>query len=75
MDAAHTLPPATSTGCWPSSTTPTSLVAAAKRAYAAGYRRIDTFSPYPIEEAWEAIGHHDRAAVARSCSVAGSRVC
>src|SRR5258708_13644624 len=39
---------------------PTALVHAAKRTYAAGYRRIDTFSPYPIEEAWEAIGQHDR---------------
>jgi len=39
---------------------PTSLVHAAKRTYAAGYRAIDTFSPYPIEEAWEAIGQHDR---------------
>jgi hypothetical protein len=39
---------------------PTGLVSAAKRTYAAGYRKIDTFSPYPIEEAWEAIGHHDR---------------
>ena len=38
----------------------TSLVQAAKRTYAAGYRAIDTFSPYPIEEAWEAIGQHDR---------------
>jgi ActD protein len=36
------------------------LVHAAKRTYAEGYRNIDTFSPYPIEEAWEAIGHHDR---------------
>jgi hypothetical protein len=36
------------------------LVHAAKRTYAEGYRKIDTFSPYPIEEAWEAIGHHDR---------------
>jgi hypothetical protein len=40
--------------------TPTALVAAAKRVYAEGYRRIDTFSPFPVEEAWEAIGHHDR---------------
>ena len=39
---------------------PTALVHAAKRTYAAGYRRIDAFSPYPIEEAWEAIGQHDR---------------
>ncbi len=39
---------------------PSSLVEAAKRTYAAGYRQIDTFSPYPIEEAWEAIGQQDR---------------
>jgi hypothetical protein len=39
---------------------PNALVRAAKHAYAAGYRQIDTFSPYPIEEAWEAIGQHDR---------------
>jgi ActD protein len=39
---------------------PTSLVHAAKKTYEAGYRKIDTFSPFPIEEAWEAIGHHDR---------------
>ena len=39
---------------------PTALVQAAKRTYAAGYRQIDAFSPYPIEEAWEAIGQHDR---------------
>jgi Protein of unknown function (DUF3341) len=39
---------------------PASLVRAARRAYESGYRRLDTFSPYPIEEAWEAIGHHDR---------------
>jgi hypothetical protein len=39
---------------------PTTLVSAAKRTYAAGYRQIDTFSPYPIEAAWEAIGQHDR---------------
>jgi hypothetical protein len=38
---------------------PTSLVKAAKQTYGAGYRQIDTFSPYPIEEAWEAIGQHD----------------
>jgi hypothetical protein len=39
---------------------PGGLVHAAKRVYAEGYRNIDTFSPYPIEEAWEAIGQHDR---------------
>jgi hypothetical protein len=59
MDAAHTLPPATY-GLLAEFDSPAALVAAAKRAYEAGYRRMDTFSPYPVEEAWEAIGHHDR---------------
>jgi hypothetical protein len=40
---------------------PTDLVAAARRTYEAGYRRINGYSPYPIEELWEAIGfHHTR---------------
>jgi len=38
--------------------TPTALVVAAKAAYAAGYRKMDAYSPYPIEEASEAIGFH-----------------
>lgn len=33
------------------------LLAAARRAYAAGYRRMDAFSPFPVEELAEAIGH------------------
>ena len=40
--------------------TPTLLVEATKRAHAEGYREMDTFSPYPVEEAWEAMHHHDR---------------
>jgi hypothetical protein len=36
----------------------TDLVIAAKSAYAAGYRKMDAYSPYPIEEASEAIGFH-----------------
>ena len=59
MDAAHSLPPA-SYGLLDEFDTPAQLIKAAKRAHEAGYRRLDTFSPYPIEEAWEAIGHHDR---------------
>ena len=35
---------------------PTDLVAAAKRTYDAGYRRINGYSPFPIEELSEAIG-------------------
>jgi hypothetical protein len=59
MDTAHTLPPAIY-GLLAEFDTPRAMVEAAKRTYAAGYRKIDTFSPYPVEEAWEAIGHHDR---------------
>ena len=59
MDTAHALPPALH-GIMAEFETPKALIAAAKRTYAAGYRRIDAYSPYPIEEAWEAIGHHDR---------------
>ena len=33
------------------------LVAAAKRAYAAGYREMDGYSPFPIEGLAEALGH------------------
>lgn len=40
---------------------PTDLVHAAQAAFAAGYRKMDTYTPYPLEEAAEAIGaHHNR---------------
>ncbi len=35
---------------------PTDLVAAARKVYSLGYRRINGYSPYPIEELSEAIG-------------------
>jgi hypothetical protein len=35
---------------------PTSLVAATERAYGAGYRRMDAYSPFPIEELHHALG-------------------
>ena len=35
---------------------PTHLVAAARRTYEAGYRRINGYSPFPIEELSDAIG-------------------
>src|SRR5258705_12916186 len=35
---------------------PSDLVTAARRTYEAGYRRINGYSPYPIEELSEAIG-------------------
>ncbi len=37
---------------------PTSLVTACKAAYAEGYRKMDAYTPYPLEEAAEAIGFH-----------------
>lgn len=36
---------------------PKALVAAAHRAKEAGYRRTDAYSPFPIEELHEALGH------------------
>src|SRR5687768_13861940 len=39
---------------------PGDLVAAAQRAREAGYRRIDAYSPLPIEELHEALGFHER---------------
>ena len=37
--------------------TPQDLVTAAARARAAGYRRLDAYTPFPIEELSEALGH------------------
>jgi hypothetical protein len=40
---------------------PNTLVAAATQAREAGYRRMDAYSPFPIEELHEALGsHHSR---------------
>jgi hypothetical protein len=38
---------------------PSSLVAATSRAREAGYRQMDAYSPFPIEELHEALGEHD----------------
>jgi hypothetical protein len=41
--------------------TPEALLDAARRAYAAGYRKMDAYTPYPVEGLAEAIGfHHTR---------------
>ena len=37
---------------------PSAAVAAAHRVHEAGYRRVDAFSPYPVEELSEAVGVH-----------------
>ena len=37
---------------------PAALVAAAEKTRAAGYRRLDAYTPFPIEELAHALGHH-----------------
>src|SRR3954470_3171114 len=37
---------------------PTDLLDAAKRTYESGYRKIDAYTPFPIEEVSETIGFH-----------------
>ena len=37
---------------------PTEVVEAARKVREDGYRRVDAYSPYPIEELAEALGHH-----------------
>lgn len=37
---------------------PVEIVKAARRTYEAGYKKIDAYSPFPIEELAEAIGFH-----------------
>jgi Protein of unknown function (DUF3341) len=50
--------------------TPTDLVVAAQAAYDAGYRRMDCYTPYPVEEAAAAIGFH-RDYVSLVCLIGG----
>jgi len=39
---------------------PTTVVSAARKAYDEGYRTMDAFTPYPIEELAEALGYRTR---------------
>jgi hypothetical protein len=39
---------------------PTEIVVAARQAHEAGYRRMDAYTPFPIEELSEALGYHSR---------------
>ena len=34
------------------------LLAAIRRAKEAGYSKMDAYTPYPVEEVWEELGHH-----------------
>lgn len=45
-------------------------VIAARRTYAAGYRKLDAYSPFPVEELSEAIGFHKNG-VALICLIGG----
>jgi hypothetical protein len=50
--------------------TPSDLVRAARQAYHDGWRRLDCYTPYPVEEAAEAIGFH-RDEVSLVCLLGG----
>ena len=50
--------------------TPTELVHATEAAHAAGYRRMDCYTPYPVEEAAEAL-HFHRNRVPLLCLIGG----
>jgi hypothetical protein len=50
--------------------TPTEIVVAARKAYAEGYRRMDAYSPFPVEGLSEAVGFH-KDSVALVCLIGG----
>lgn len=50
------------------------VITAARRIYAAGYRKLDAYSPFPVEELSEAIGFHKNG-VALVCLVGGLLGC
>jgi hypothetical protein len=39
---------------------PDAILSAAERAHKEGYRKMDAYTPFPIEELTEALGHHNR---------------
>src|SRR3984893_15580113 len=49
-------------------------IIAARRTYAAGYRKLDAYSPFPVEELAEAIGFHKNS-VALGCLIGGFLGC
>jgi hypothetical protein len=76
MSASNTVSSSTVYGVMAEFTTPTDLVHAAKGAFDAGYRSMDTYTPYPLEEAAEAIGvHHNKVSlivlIGALCGMAG----
>jgi len=53
----------------------TSIVAAARKAYAAGYRRMDGHTPFPIEELAEALGYRTRGRLPKLVFAGGLTGC
>ncbi len=52
--------------------TPAAILHAAQKAHDAGYRVMDAYTPFPIEEVTEAIGFHRKDnKVARTCLIGG----
>lgn len=49
-------------------------IVAARRTYGAGYRKIDAYAPFPVEELAEAVGFHGNG-VALVCLVGGLLGC
>jgi hypothetical protein len=47
-----------------------SAIVAARKTYAAGYRKMDAYAPFPVEELSEAIGFHKNG-VALICLIGG----
>jgi hypothetical protein len=58
--AAQTIAPGGVHGVMGEFATPEALLAAARRAYAAGYRNMDAYSPVPVHGLAEALGLADR---------------
>ena len=56
----HTTPQSLLHGVMAEFEDPTALVAAARRVYDEGYRRFDSFSPYPIHEIFDAMRLKDK---------------
>jgi len=54
---------------------PTSVVGAARKAYEAGYRKMDAFTPFPIEELSEALGWHTRGRLPKMVLLGGITGC
>ena len=56
-------------------TDPTSIVAAARKAYEVGYRNMDGYAPFPIAELGEALGYHARGRLPRLVFAGGLAGC